>query len=523
MKCEFFYVSLHYIQLYVLDMKNRLFLVALLLCLTTYLRANDELSKISYEIQSNATISAGKHAPFWLVSNQHGMASLENNSAHLGVGLFRDFDQKSGFTWAYGAEIIGAWNYSSAYYLQQLYADVKYNCWELSIGSKERYSEGKHRTLSGGGLTFSPNARPIPQVRFGINEYATVPWLFNEWIHVKGHLSYGKHSDSEFLRSHVANAPAGTWYTSDILFHEKTAFLKIGNEERSPLSVEIGLEMYSQFGGKFMIKRDGMSDSLRYDIPHTYKEYLKAFIPMAGGSDAPSSDQQNINGNVLGSWHLAANYQLHDWRIRLYYEHFYEDHSGLLGYHKIRKGEVVSYFPWYDGLYGFEIDLPSNRIASTIVYEYITSRLQGGPIVNYWEDPLVGKDSFYNNSIYQSWQHWGMAICNPHHLSPIYVEPATLKMPYTRIRSHHMGLEGSPTPQLGYRFMGSWTKHWGTYDDPLPEPQTQLSLMAELSYTPSRWEGWQFTGAFALDRSQLIGNNTGAMLTIRKQRFIKEK
>ena len=503
-------------------MRCSIFLTTLFLCFALSSRANDEVGKIGYELQSDITASSGKYAPFWLISNRHGQASLANNQTLLSIGLHRGFDPKQGFTWAYGAEIVGAWNYPSALYLQQLYVDVKYNCWELSIGSKERCSEGKHHTLSGGGLTFSPNARPIPQVRFGIIEYTTVPWIFKDWVHVKGHLSYGKHTDKDFLKSHVANAPEGTWYTSDILFHEKTAFLKIGNEEKSPLAVEIGLEMYSQFGGKFFITRNGMNDSLRYNIPHSYKEYLKALIPMGGGSDAPASDQQNINGNILGSWHLAANYQFKDWRVRLYYEHFYEDHSGLLGYHKIRKGEVVSYFPWYDGLYGFEIDLPSNRIASTVVYEYITSRIQSGPIVNYWEDHLVGKDSYYNNSIYQSWQHWGMAICNPHHLSPTYVEPSTLKMPYTRIRSHHIGIEGSPNPQLGYRFMGSWTKHWGSYDDPLPEPQTQLSLMTELSYTPPQWSGWQFTGAFAIDRSQLIGNNIGTMFTIRKQGLIKE-
>ena len=505
-------------------MKRKIiFYFLILLSITTWAQEESECNKLTYKIESSLVSSKGKHAPFWLVNNQHGRSSLKNNQAYLSAGLYRQFDNKRGFTWAYGVEMVGAWHHSSPYYIQQLYADLKHNCWELSIGSKERWSEGKHRTLSGGGLTFSPNARPIPQVRFGINEYTTVPWFFNDWIQVKGHFSYGKYADRNFIQSHVANAPNGTYYTYDILMHEKTAFLKIGNETKAPVSVEIGLEMYTQFGGKFMIKRNGMTDSLRYNLPHGYKEYLKAFIPMGGGNDAPASDQQNINGNVLGSWHLAANYHINDWRIRLYYEHFYEDHSGLLGYHKIRKGEVVSYFPWYDGLYGLELDLPSNSVASTIVYEYINSRTQSGPIVNYWEDPLVGKDNYYNNSIYQSWQHGGMAICNPHHLSPIYAETATMNMPYTRICSHHIGIEGTPSQQLGYRLMGSWTKHWGSYDDPLPAPQQQLSLMAELTYIPKQWKGWQFTGAFAVDRSILIANNTGAMLTIRKKGFIKEK
>lgn len=508
-------------------MRNKIFWISLLLYFTLPLQAvtgDNEFSKINYRLESSVTVSSGLHTPFWLVSNKHGLSSLTNNNAYLKAGIFRNFDSKNGFTWAYGAEIAGTWNHAAPFYIQQLYADVKYNCWELSFGSKERWSEGKHHTLSGGGLTFAPNARPIPQIRFGINEYTTVPWLFNEWVQVKGHLSYGKYSDKEFQRSHLANAPGGTFYTYDILFHEKTAFLKIGNEKKGPLSVEIGLEMYSQFGGTFMIKRSSKSDSVRYHMPHTYKEYLKALIPMKGGSDAPASDQQNVNGNVLGSWHLAANYQLADWRIRLYYEHFYEDHSGLLGYHKSsRLPKTISYFPWYDGLYGLEIDLPKNRFIRSFVYEYITSRIQSGPIVNYWQDPLVGKDNYYNNSIYPSWQHWGMAICNPHHLSPIYVEPASMSMPYNRIRSHHVGMEGTPCTQLGYRILASWTKHWGSWDDPLPTPLTQLSLMAELNYTPTSWQGWQFTGTFALDRSQLIGNNAGLMFTIRKQGLFKEQ
>ena len=29
-------------------------------------------------------------------------------------------------------------------------------------------------------------------------------------------------------------------------------------------------------------------------------------------------------------------------------------------------------------------------------------------------------DHYYNHEYFQSWQHWGMAICNPHTLSPLY-------------------------------------------------------------------------------------------------------
>ena len=478
-----------------------------------------EWEKIKYEIKTEAVASTGEHAPFWLVSNRHGLSSLQNYSSSLSAGLFRDFDREKGFTWAYGIELAGTWNHPSPFYMQQLYADVKYNCWELSVGSKELYSEGKHRTLSGGGLTFSPNARPIPQVRFGINEYTTTHWLFNEWVHVKGHFSYGRQTDDRFQRTHMSNAPMGSRYVENVLFHEKTAFLKIGKQSRTPFSIEMGLEMYTQFGGRVWEKKTE-GDILRHNLPHSYKEYIKAFIPMAGGGESTEMDQTNVNGNVLGSLHLALNYQTVNWGIKAYYEHYYEDHSGLFGldYHYNREGEKnwITYLPWRDGLFGLELKAPQNRVINTIVYEFITSRDQSGPILQNPSGDMMGqaggKDWYYTHSYYQSWQHWGMSMCNPHFLSPLYNKQPNMTMPYSRIRSHHLGFNGMPCKQLEYRVMASWTRHWGSYEDPLPEPLTQLSTMAEVDYTPNRLNGWKFTASLAYDHSRLIGNNFGGML-----------
>ena len=489
-----------------------------------------EWEKIRYEIQTDILASTGSRAPFWLVSNRHGLSSLKNYSANLSAGIFRDFDKKRGFTWSYGVEIAGAWNYASPFYIQQLYADIKYNCWELSIGSKERYSESKHPTLSGGGLTFSPNARPIPQIRFGITEYTPVGWIFKEWIQVKGHFSYGWQTDGHFQRHHMSNAPIGSRYVDKVLFHEKTAFLKIGKPSRTPFSVEMGFEMYTQFGGRVWEKhKDG--DIIRHELPHSYKEYLRAFIPLAGGSESTEMDQSNVNGNVLGSLHLALDYRTDKWRIRAYYEHYYEDHSGLFGldYHYNREGKKtwITYLPWRDGLFGLEVTLPKNRIVNTVVYEFITSRDQSGPILQNPSGDMIGqaggKDWYYTHSYYQSWQHWGMSMCNPHILSPLYNESPNMTMPYSRIRSHHIGFDGTPCPFLDYRVMASWAKHWGSYEDPLPKTQTQISVMGEIVFSPQKWCGWKFTGALAYDHCKLIGNNFGGMLSVCKVGWLSKK
>ena len=281
------------------------------------------------------------------------------------------------------------------------------------------------------------------------------------------------------------------------------------------------MDMVSQFGGRLW-EQNPDGNVLVYDFPNSYKEYIKAFVPMAGGEDAPHEDKVNVNGNILGSWNFSINYETVDWKVRAYYEHYYEDHSGLLGfdYHTTHEGvrKLITYLPWRDGLYGWELTVPKNRIVSTIVYEYLTSRDQSGPVLHNSGESLPeqagGMDHYYNHEYFQSWQHWGMAICNPHTLSPLYNGNFNLTMPYQRLRSHHLGLDGSPHASWQYRVMASWSKHWGSVVKPLPNPQTQLSMMGEVTYCPMQCSGWQFSGALAFDRSGLIGNNFGGMLTI---------
>ena len=500
-----------------------LFLLSFPLFVCAQERTNtSEWDKIGYTLQTDIVTSTGKHAPFWLVSNRHGLSSLDNNNANLSLGIHRDFDKKKGFTWAYGAEIAGAWHYIEPFYIQQLYADIKYNCWELSIGSKERWAEGKHHTLSGGGLTFAPNARPIPQMRFGINEYTTVPWMFNEWVQVKGHFSYGKYTDDKFQENFTDGA-SGVHYTTGLIFHEKTAFMRIANPSGKGLGWESGLEMYTKFGGDLYV-----SGEYRRTFPTSFMEYVKAFIPMPGGKNAPSEEQVNINGNVLGSWHAIMDYTAENWKLRAYYEHFFEDHSQMLGISWVSDREGVkrflSYHPWQDGLWGLELELYKGKWFKGIVAEYITSRDQSGPILHNtnanFKEQISGYDYYYNHYFFQSWQHWGMAVCNPHLLSPIYNENGSLTMPNTRIRSYHIGITGEPYKEWTYRIMSSYTRHWGSFAEPLPNPEGVTSAMLEITHTPSKLQGWQFTGAIATDRSNLIGNNLGGMITITKTGFL---
>ena len=200
---------------------------------------------LNYKIETSATVSGGHNTPFWLVANKHGLSSIRKNNAYLDAGIFRDLEKDKKFSYAFGLEMVGASRFTSKFFIQQAYVDLRYRGMEISVGSKERGNEMKNDQLSSGSMTFSTNARPIPQVRVSIPEYIPFPWTKN-WLHIKGHVAYGMFTDEKFQERFTAGRSK---YTKETLFHSKAAFLKVENLQKSPVSVELGIEMAAQFGG----------------------------------------------------------------------------------------------------------------------------------------------------------------------------------------------------------------------------------------------------------------------------------
>ena len=211
-----------------------------------------QLSKgLSYRAETGVSFSGGEHTPFWLTANKQGLSSIEKNNGYLRAGVFRELENDKRFSYAFGADLAVAYNFTSTFVVQQLYADLKYRCLGLSIGSKERHSEFNNPFLSSGGLTFSGNARPIPQVRIGIPEYTLVPGT-KGWLAFKGHIAYGLFTDDGWQKDFIK--PGGK-HTEHVLYHSKDLYVKIGNREKFPLIFEGGLEMAAQFGGNAFVGR----------------------------------------------------------------------------------------------------------------------------------------------------------------------------------------------------------------------------------------------------------------------------
>ena len=184
-------------------------------------------------------------------------------------------------------------------------------------------------------------------------------------------------------------------------------------------------------------------------------------------------------------------------------------------------------YGWKDCLAGLEITLPRNPAVATVVYEYVGTKDQSGPIfhdaTSAFPYQISAIDDYYNHSIYTGWQHWGQGIGNPLLIAPAYNTDGLIIFKSNRIKAHHIALAGTPSKEWHYRVLFSYARHWGTYFDPFPEVKKSINTLLEASYQPQKLNRWTFILSFAADGGQLIGRNIGAMLCIRKSGLLKKQ
>lgn len=461
--------------------------------------ASELTDSLYYSVELSGSVSSGDYTPFWLVSNRQGLSSTKKDNGYLRAAIIKTMDENKRFSYGFGADLAVAANYTSTFIIQQLYGEVRYRKFALTVGSKERHDRFNNERLSSGDLLFSGNARPVPEIKISVDKYLMIPWI-NRWAGVKGYLSFGRFTDDNWQTDFV-NPDAN--HSRKVLFHSKGGFLKVGDETRFPLTAEAGFEMAAQFGGEAYVNGEWIK------MPQSFKDFWKVMFTQGGGTDAPVEDQTNIYGNHVGEWSAQIKWDTPEWGAKVYFEHYFEDQSMLFWD-----------FGWRDFLLGVEGRLPENRFVSHVVYEYLNTKFQSSSV--YWDhtpeipEQVSGRDDYYNHGIYSGWQHWGMGIGNPLIISPIYNTDGVIRFKNNRVKGHHFGIDGQPFPRISYRLLGSFTRGWGTYMVPYEEVKHNTNMMLEVGYLAPWLNNIQITGAFAFDHGDLIGNNYGFMLTLRK-------
>ena len=482
---------------------------------------------LEYKAEIQATASDGK-TPLWLNANRYGLSSLDDMNGYVRGALIRPLCSDSLRRWGvgYGVDAAVTEGFTSRLVVQQAFAEVRWLYGVLTIGSKQQHLELKNQELSTGSQTFGINARPVPQVRLSLPDYWVIPKT-NGWLRVKGHIAYGKTTDDRWQKDFVTY-PAR--YTENTLYHSKAGYLMIGNPERyMPVSVELGLEMACQFGGKSYYN-DEMAQG-----GTGLSSFIHAFIP--GGTDATDGDYKNAEGNHLGSYVARVNLDQETWGASLYADQFFEDNSMSvhLAYNGYGEGETAwqhvkrRYFIYNfnDWMLGGEVKLKYANWLNGVVIEYLTTKYQGGPtyhdVTGNRGEHITGLDNYYNHHLYTGWQHWGQVMGNPLYLSPIYNGDGRIIVEDNRFQAIHLGISGQPDDNLHYRLLATWRSGLGSYYHVYPKAKRNISVMAEANYKfsdTSALKGWSVKGAVGMDNGKWVGNNFGAQITVAKQGLV---
>lgn len=450
--------------------------------------------KLDPFVEYGATVHTGDNTPLWQVSNLQGLASLDN-STYIRGGVFYH-DQWGKWTVSGGLDLVAAAGFNSG--IQQAYADFRYKWLGIFAGSKEMTAPLINSRLSSGELTWSGNSKPIPQIMIGIPEYL---YLLPR-LSIKGEISYGWFTDSNWMEGHT-NLAAGGWYTKNIKYHHKEGFVRIG-VPGGKWQLDFGMTLDTQFGGQ-MVTASGVTD-----LGNTLKDYFRIFIPGSAGDDKPANDALFYQGNFVGTEQIRGTYRGKEVAVSLYLDNYFEDFSAM--------GKQNG----WDGLWGLELKFKRFRPINNIVLEYLQTTNQSGPLHGLHEPEegpvhkTGGSDNYYNNGLYPGWAHWGMANGNPLLRSPIYNENGTLSFKYNRVKAVHLGWSGEISDEWEYMAKLTMNRTWGTHGAPTLDILENFSAYAAFQYRPAKLKTWAFHASLGLDTGDIYGDNFGFQLKVRK-------
>ncbi len=456
---------------------------------------------LNYNVEANSIMGNGDFTPFYLMNNRSGVISFTPNNGYLRAGVNKGINHNKRFSYGFGIDLIGSYNNDAPIYLQQLYGEIKFLCFELMVGSKEEYSLMRDRELSSGSMVWSGNSRPIPQVSIGIPHFVNFPGT-NGWMQIKGEVTYGCFVDDAYQKEHKG---IGKPYSKNVLYHRKYLILKF--EKDKPFYGSIGIDMAAQFGGT-VYDNPNFSTAIT-KFPSDLKSFFKVFVPLSGGSDSPVIDQVNVTGNHLGSYLLEIGYRKKTWHAKLYHERYFDDHSGMIFQNK------------WDGLWGIEYRTVKKKPITGALFEIMNSKDQSGPFLFDRTEELpidvFGADFYYGHMAYNGWTHRGHTMGTPFITSPGYNTDGFLGFKSSRCLAFHAGIDGYICPELSYKILAGHQRGWGTGYVPFTHIKHEFSALADFHYQPKKIKGWSFCFSGAFDKGTLFGDNWGIQIGIQKK------
>ena len=463
-------------------MKTTLYLLIILFLAPLYILAQKD--SVNYSVNLIGLASSGTSSPFWLQSNQYGLISSAPSSADLIIGINKDFGKNTNlFNYGFKASaVVQTDKNRTGSYFHELYAKARFLVFDVIIGAREEHLGNQDSTLSCGGFLFSQNARPMPKITIGIENFTPMPFT-SGFVEFKGGLTHGWFTDNTYIQG--------------MLLHHKYLYAKLGG--KLPVHFQYGIDHVAQWGGNV----PGLGAQ-----PSSFSDYVSIFLGRSGGKNSNISDQINALGNHIVSQSMKLDVDISDYKVSGYWQNISEDGP-------IRFIGFTMNAP--DGLWGVSIRNKKFPFIKGILYEYLNTTDQSGPYHD--KDGIIygGNDSYFYNSIYQTgWSYYSRTIGTP------FIFPSTLNksngMYYptnNRVQVHHIGMEGDVSG-YSYKLLTSFSKNYGTYEGAYPTMIQNTSMMLEINKQFPKLSNIQIGCSVGADIGKLYGNSVGCMLSIKK-------
>lgn len=440
---------------------------------------------INYELGSMALVSYGGYAPFWLHTNQEGVVSHHPTSINLFAGIKKEVEKKK-FNFDYGFEVKSVLQNDiegSRVFFQNISFDARLYLLDFAAGVKPFVVGNQDVELSGGGLLFSSNARSMPRLSLGIDDYLVIPFT-RKMIAVKGAFSNAWMTDNNYI--------------SGGMIQHKFIGLRLGGG-KIPVSLNYEFHHAAQWGG--------VSPEFG-DLGHGFHDFLNTFLSRPGSG--VEMDKINAQGNHLGSQQLGADYQSDKLAISTYWQNIFEDSP-------IKAPWRAMNLP--DGLFGVAVNLKHFKPIRKIVYEHLETTDQSGPLHDM--DGLVfgGADNYFNNGVYRNgWSYYFRTIGTAFITSPCYnmtnSEPGIYN---NRVKTNYLALVGRIS-DVDYKAMYAHSLNFGTYYIPVKSDNHAISFQAA-KRLHSLWD-IDLSVSLAADFGSQFGNNYGLMIQVSKKGLV---
>ena len=266
----------------------------------------------------------------------------------------------------------------------------------IKVGRYYRdFSSYLNDDLSSGSMLISQNAKPMPKIGFLSSK----------------NLSAKKGINFDYGISHAV-FEKNNYYDSAPYLHEKFIYLNI---RKSTYEFSIGFVHEAMWGGSII----GLGEQ-----PRKFKDFIKVFLS-SDGKLKDGEPHANALGNHLGIWDFYFKKEINNYSLKIYYQHFFEDTSGLRFANK------------WDGLWGIEF---INLIPKTsFLVEYLDTSNQ------YINPPYVA-DAYYNHTEYKGgWSYKSYSLGNPF-INHEEVNPLKLA---------HIGMKGKISKKFVYEVLAS--------------------------------------------------------------------